>query len=118
MSEARKNAEKKVAEAMKGLLADGVKPTQASVLAWLKAKYGEAGSLREIAPALSEALADYRKRVVEARAVASVVDRFARLDPIQRSAARVLIDSIEERPRSPEIGPPSFGHSMQEETGT
>lgn len=112
MTDAKKNAERKVAEAMKGLLADGVKPTQASVLAWLKAKYGEAGSLREIAPALSVALAEYRKQVVAARSVAAVVDRFARLDPIQRSAAIILIESLEDRSRPPESR--SFGHSMQE----
>jgi hypothetical protein len=115
MTDAKKNAEKKVAEAMKALLAAGVKPTQATVVDWLKQRYGAAGSLREIAPALADALAEYRATAQLAKAVALVVDRYAKLDPIQRSAARVLIDSIERPPDPTPSSPPGIGNMQEAE---
>lgn len=110
--EAEQLVRERVREAFDALLAKGVRPTSDRIVAYLLAKYGKAGSLREIHPAFAE-LRDRRKR---AAVVARLVEQYRRLDVLQREAVRTLLDMIDTDEPTERTGMPS--HSMQEtETG-
>jgi hypothetical protein len=101
-------ARERAREAFDALLAQGVTPTGDRVVAWLQANRPPAGSMRELHPVLSE----LRRRRLAARAIADIVERYRRLDVLQRQAARAYIDCIDRG--EPTNLSPAAGGGMQE----
>lgn len=81
----------RVREAFDALLANGVRPTGDRIIAWLLAKYGKAGSLREIHPAFAE----LRDKRTKAATVGRFVGQYQRMDVLQREAVRKLLDAFD-----------------------
>lgn len=103
-----RDVRERVREAFDALLERGVRPTGDRVVAYLLAKYGKAGSLRDLHPAFRE----LRNRRMQAANVARVVDQYRRLDVLQREAVRRMMDAIDVDEPGEQVGMP--GHSMQE----
>ena len=101
-------AERRVREGFDALLAQGVRPTGDRIVAYLLAKYGKAGSLRDLHPAFRE----LRNRRMQAANVARVVDQYRGMDVLQREAVRRMMDAIDVDEPGEQVGMP--GHSMQE----
>jgi len=101
-------AERRVREAFYALLSRGVRPTGDRIVAFLLAKYGKAGSLRDLHPAFRE----LRNRRMEAANVTRVVDQYRGMDVLQREAVRRMMDAIDVDEPGEQVGMP--GHSMQE----
>lgn len=101
-------AERRVREAFDALLEQGVRPTGDRIVAYLLARYGKAGSLRDLHPAFRE----LRNRRMQAANVARVVDQYRGMDVLQREAVRRMMDAIDVDEPGEQVGMP--GHSMQE----
>lgn len=86
-----RDVRERVREAFDALLAQGVRPTSDRIVAYLLAKHGKAGSLREIHPAFAE----LRDKRTKAATVGRFVGQYQRLDVLQREAVRKLLDAVD-----------------------
>lgn len=82
----------RIREAFDALLREGRRPTQGAINAWLRQTHGVGASVRDISPVVRE----LRQRHMTTKAIATVVARYASLDPLQRLQARKLIEAVDD----------------------